>query len=90
VAERKPVTVLPVVIDAATGTTPRIKKLEIQVSGDGGKTWSKAAVAPTGHGAYKAIFATPKGATTISLKSHVVDAAGNVTDLTVIGAYPLK
>ncbi|MGW6278257.1 S8 family peptidase [Kribbella sp. NPDC055071] len=90
VAERKPVTVLPVVIDAAAGTTPRIKKLEIQVSGDGGKTWHKAAVAPTGHGTYKAIFATPKGAPTISLKSHVVDAAGNITDLTVIGAYPLK
>ena len=45
---------------------------------------------PSGHGAYKAIFATPEGAGTISLKSHLVDAGGNVTDLTVIGAYPLR
>lgn len=67
-----------------------IEKLEIQVSGDDGKTWHQAGVVPSGHGAYKAIFATPEGAGTISLKSHLVDAGGNVTDLTVIGAYPLR
>ena len=91
VAERKPVTVLPVVVDAVAGEAlPGIKKLEIQVSGDDGKTWQKAAVAPTGKGTYKAIFATPKDAKTVSLKSHLVDAQGNVTDQTVIGAYPLR
>lgn len=89
-AERKPVTVLPVLIDAQPGASvPALEKLEMQVSGDDGKTWHRAAVAPSGHGTYQAIFATPMNARTISLKSHLVDAAGNVTDLTVIGAYPL-
>ncbi|MGW1340158.1 S8 family serine peptidase [Kribbella sp. NPDC002412] len=90
VAERKPVTVLPVVVDAQPGATlPGIKKLEIQVSGDDGKTWQKAAVAPTGKGVYKAIFATPKDAKSVSLKAHLIDAQGNVTDQTVIGAYSI-
>ena len=89
-AERKPVTVLPVLIDAQPGATvPGIKKLEIQVSGDGGKTWHPAGVVPSVHGAYKAIFATPNGAT-ISLKSHLLDAKNNTTDLTVINAYPVR
>jgi subtilisin family serine protease len=91
VAERKPVTVLPVVVDGVPGQDlPRVKKLEIQVSGDDGKTWQKAAVAPTGKGTYTAIFATPKAAKTVSLKAHLVDAQGNITDQTVIGAYPLR
>jgi hypothetical protein len=47
-------------------------------------------VVPTGKGTYKAIFATPAGAKSVSLKAHVVDAGGNVTDQTVIGAYPLR
>ncbi|MEV5963280.1 S8 family peptidase [Kribbella sp. NPDC051952] len=91
VAERKPVSVLPVVVDAQPGATvPRIKKLEIQVSGDDGKSWHKAGVVPSGHNGYTAIFATPKGAKTISVKSHLVDADGNITDLTVISAYQLR
>ena len=69
---------------------PAIKTLEIQVSGDSGKTWRPAGVVPACHGTYKAIFATPKGALTISLKSHLVDAQGNITDLTVVNAYPLR
>ncbi|MFI7067887.1 hypothetical protein ACIBL3_43315 [Kribbella sp. NPDC050124] len=90
VAERKPVTVLPVVVETQPGATlPGIKKLEIQVSGDDGKSWQKAAVAPTGKGAYKAIFATPKDAKSVSLKAQLVDAQGNVTDQTVIGAYSI-
>jgi subtilisin family serine protease len=91
VAERKPVTVLPLVVEAQPGQSlPTIRKLTIQVSGDDGKTWRDAAVAPTGHGGYKAIFVTPKNATKISLKSHLVDGAGNVTDLTVIAAYSMR
>jgi hypothetical protein len=91
IAERKPVTVLPVVVDGVPGQAlPVVKKLEIQVSGDDGKTWQKAAVAPTGKGTYKAIFGTPKDAKTVSLKAQLVDAEGNVTDQTVIGAYPLR
>jgi subtilisin family serine protease len=91
IAERKPVTVLPVVVEGVPGQAlPVVKKLEIQFSGDDGKTWQKAAVAPTGKGTYKAIFATPKDAKTVSLKAQLVDAKGNVTDQTVIGAYPLR
>ena len=90
VAERKPVTVLPVVVDAQAGQElPVIRKLTVQVSGDGGKTWKNAAVAPIGHGRYKAIFQTPAGKS-VSLRSHLVDGAGNVTDLTVIGSYAMR
>jgi hypothetical protein len=64
-------------------------QLELQVSGDDGKTWHAAAVVPAGKGAYKAIFATPKGAGTVSLKAHLVDAGGNITDQTTIAAYAL-
>ena len=66
-----------------------IRKLTVQVSGDGGKTWKNAAVAPIGHGRYKAIFQTPAGKS-VSLRSHLVDGAGNVTDLTVIGSYAMR
>ncbi len=91
VADRKPVTVLPFTLVAQPdGALPAVKKVELQVSGDDGKTWHKAAVVPAGHGSYQAIFATPKGAKTISLKAHVLDTHGNTADQTTIGAYPLR
>jgi hypothetical protein len=65
-----------------------IRELTVQVSGDNGTTWSAAAVAPVGHGHYKAIFKTPAGPT-VSLRSHLVDGAGNATDLTVISSYAM-
>jgi subtilisin family serine protease len=89
--KRSPVTVLPVLVDGLPeATLPEVKKLRIQVSGDDGKTWHPAAVVPAGHGAYRAIFATPKDAKTVSLKAHLVDAEGNITDQTTIAAYPLR
>jgi subtilase family protein len=91
VVQRRPVSVLPVVIDPQPGATlPRIKTLEIKVSGDEGRTWRAAKVAAAGQGRYKAIFATPDSAATISLRSRLVDADGNTTDQTVINAYPLN
>jgi hypothetical protein len=79
------------IVDGVPGQpVPGIRKLELQISGDAGTTWSKATVTPTGHCEYKAVFTTPKDATTISLKAHLIDADGNVTDQTVIGAYPLR
>ncbi|WP_433016549.1 S8 family serine peptidase [Kribbella sp. CA-294648] len=88
-AKRLPVTVLPVTLTGQSGATlPAVKKLELKVSGDDGKTWKPASVVRVGAG-YKAIFATPKGGA-ISLKAHLVDAAGNTTDQTVIGAYLLR
>jgi hypothetical protein len=79
------------VVEAQPGQAlPKIRKLTVQYSGDDGKTWRDAAVAPTGHGGYKAIFVTPKNARGISLKAHLVDGAGNMTDLTVIAAYSMR
>ena len=84
-AKRTPVTVLPLAL-AGTATAP-VKKLTVQVSGDGGTTWSTASVISDGTG-YKAVFPTPAG-TSISLKAQVVDTAGNATTQTVIAAYQL-
>jgi hypothetical protein len=90
VVRRTPISVLPIVIDPQPSTTlPRIKKLEIQVSGDGGKTWRPAKVQTLGAGTYQATFATPDNAARISLRSHLIDAYGNSLDQTVIDAYPL-
>ena len=87
--KRTPVTVLPVLLNTLPGAKlPAVKKLEVRVSGDDGKTWQKAAVVRVGQG-YQAIFATPKGKT-VSLKAHLVDAGGNTTDQTTIAAYPLR
>ncbi|MFD7159674.1 S8 family peptidase [Kribbella sp. NPDC059898] len=89
-ADRKPITVLPVVVDPQAGVAlPLIRKLTVQVSGDEGKTWHNAAVVPIGHGRYKAIFETPEGQS-VSLRSKLVDGSGNQTDLTVIKAYILR
>ncbi|MFB6718876.1 S8 family peptidase [Kribbella sp. NPDC056345] len=90
VVQRKPVSVVPLVIDAQPGATVLgVKKLAIQVSGDGGTTWHPASVAATGGGAYQATFATPDGAARISLRSSLIDADGNTIEQTVIDAYPL-
>ncbi|MGW6278258.1 S8 family serine peptidase [Kribbella sp. NPDC055071] len=91
IADRTTVTSLPVTVVAQEGATvPKLRTVTVKVSGDDGKTWHDAAVAPTGHGTYKAIFVTPKGAKAISLRAHVVDRDGNVFDETTIGAYPLR
>jgi subtilisin family serine protease len=88
--KRTPITVLPVLVDGLPGATlPKVKKLTIQVSGDGGKTWHPAAVVPVGTG-YRAIFVTPKGAKSVSLKANLIDAGGNTTEQTTIAAYPLR
>jgi hypothetical protein len=87
---RSPVTVLPIRLTAQPGSTalPAVKKLELKVSGDDGKTWKPAAVVRTGAG-YRAIFVTPKGGS-VSLRAHLVDAVGNTTDQTTIGAYQFR
>lgn len=88
--KRSPVTVLPIHLTAQPGSTklPAVKKLELKVSGDDGKTWKPATVVRTGSG-YQAIFVTPKGGA-VSLRAHLVDAAGNTTDQTTIGAYQFR
>jgi hypothetical protein len=88
--KRSIVSVLPIQLTAQPGSTklPAVKKLELKVSGDDGRTWKPAAVVRSGSG-YKAIFVTPKGGA-VSLKAHLVDAAGNTTDQTTIGAYQFR
>ncbi len=96
IADRTPVTVLPVFLvggrtpDNKDRPLPAIKSVQVQVSGDDGKTWQRASVTGAGRGEYKAVFATPKGAKAVSLKTKAVDAAGNVTEQTTIRAYPLR
>jgi len=91
VARRTPVSVLPFGLVAQPGAAvPSIRKVELEVSGDDGKTWHPATVAPCGASNYQATFATPENAKSISLRAHVTDAQGNVTDQTTIAAYPLS
>ncbi|NEA31598.1 S8 family serine peptidase [Streptomyces sp. SID13031] len=88
--KRSAVTVLPIHLTAQPGNAalPAVKKLDLKVSGDDGKSWKSATVVRVGSG-YQAIFATPKGGS-VSLKAHLVDAAGNTTDQTTIGAYQFR
>ncbi|WP_344215790.1 hypothetical protein [Kribbella sancticallisti] len=60
-----------------------VKNVEVQVSGDDGVTWKPTAVVRSATG-YTALFDTP-GGPTVSLKSRIVDTAGNTTEQTVIG-----
>lgn len=89
-AARPTVTTLPVQVVAQPGQpVPAVRKAELAVSGDGGATWKNAPLVPLGGGKYQAVFGTPAGSA-VSLKAKIVDAAGNVTEQTVIGAYLLK
>ncbi|MGN9777102.1 hypothetical protein ACTMS0_15255 [Micromonospora sp. H33] len=85
-----PVTVLPVTLipqpEARVGT---VRRLTVQVSGDQGRTWRSARVVPAGDRAYRAVFRTPPGARTVSLRATLVDSHGNRLTQTIINAYPL-
>lgn len=88
---RRPVLSIPFQLEAQPGATlPAAKKVELQVSGDDGKTWRRAAVVPAGKNAYRAIVATPAGAKYISLRSHLTDADGTTADLTVLRAFGVR
>nr|WP_238355699.1 S8 family serine peptidase [Kribbella sandramycini] len=91
VAERTPVTVLPIALEAQRdGVLPKIRSVSTQISGNAGKTWSKATVTADGRGGYRATFVTPKGAAAVSLKTKIVDESGFVTEETTYEAYPLR
>ncbi|WP_405055817.1 S8 family serine peptidase [Kribbella sp. NBC_01505] len=84
-ATRTKVTTLPVVVD---GPAKHLKSLKVEVSGDNGATWTTAKVRQTSAG-YLATFITPAGSS-ISLRAHLVDRAGNTTDQSTTSAYHLK
>jgi hypothetical protein len=88
---RRPVLTFPFQLEAQVGMSlPKAKKVELQVSGDDGKTWRRAGVVPAGKDAYRAIVALPKGAKYVSLKSRVTDADGTTAELTVIRAFGVQ
>ncbi|MEV6282588.1 S8 family serine peptidase [Kribbella sp. NPDC051770] len=87
---RSPVTVLPVRLQGAPGVRlPAVRELSVQVSGDAGKTWRPARVVRVGADEYRAVFPTPAGPS-VALRARTVDAAGNSTDQTVIGAWMIR
>ncbi|MGW6278373.1 S8 family peptidase [Kribbella sp. NPDC055071] len=63
------------------------KAVSVWVSGDGGKTWTKATVVSKRHGNYVASFKTPATAKLIALKSVVTDKSGNTATQTITNAY---
>ncbi|WP_405058413.1 S8 family peptidase [Kribbella sp. NBC_01505] len=65
-----------------------VKSVQVWVSGDAGKHWTKATVVAKRKGNYVATFKTP--AKTIALKSVVTDRAGNTATQTVTNAYRLR
>ena len=64
---------------------PKIAKVSVQVSVNGGKTWTPATVTGSG-GTYQARFAAPSGKL-ISLRTTVTDAAGGQISETITSAY---
>lgn len=86
---RRPVLSIPVSLGAQAGAKPApVRRLAIQVSGDDGRTWRPAAVLPAGNG-YRAIFATPAKAKSLSFRSGLTDTAGATATQTVIAAVLL-
>jgi hypothetical protein len=88
---RQPLSILP--LDVATQPGAKVgavKQVTLQVSGDGGKTWTRASVVRSGKADYKAIFRTPAGAKLISLRSTLVDRDGNTVSQTVLNAYRIR
>ncbi|MFJ8764887.1 S8 family peptidase [Streptomyces clavifer] len=65
------------------------KSLSVQVSYNGGKTWSKAPVL-TNKSKRTLSLSHPKKATSVSLKAKLTDKQGNTYQVTIVKAYLLK
>ncbi len=79
--------ILPVTVQQqATGTGTVPKSLTIDVSFDGGTTWSSAVVVAN----VFAIVQHPNDATSVSLRAKATDRAGNTVEQTLINAYKLN
>lgn len=88
-ARRTPVTTVPFLIqsqpDATVGTPT---ELRVEASGDGGRTWQPATVAPAaGENAYTARFRTPAGGDSVALRAYLADSHGNTVQERILGAY---
>nr|WP_238354867.1 S8 family serine peptidase [Kribbella sandramycini] len=89
--QRTPISVLPFTAVTQPGApVPTLRTVTLEISGDDGRTWHQATVTPQGANKYQATFPTPENARSISLRSQVIDAQGNSTELTTLRAYTLK
>jgi hypothetical protein len=62
----------------------------VSVSFDGGLVWTAAHVAANPASGFTVSYTNPSGASTASLRIHVVDADGGVLDQTIINAYAIS
>ncbi|MEU4197485.1 hypothetical protein AB0E69_36695 [Kribbella sp. NPDC026611] len=87
---RTPVTRFPVIVVPSGGATlPKLRSAKLQYSADG-KSWQDAVLRRAGEGRYVATFPTPASGDSISLKTTLIDAAGNSSELTTMDAYHLR
>jgi subtilisin family serine protease len=78
----KPVTVLPVTPSSAVST------IRVEFSTDGGTTWRAATLGrPDRNGTYRATFATPSTAKTVSLRTALTTTDGTAVTQTTANAY---
>lgn len=75
------------VTNAAVG---RLALPSVEVSSDGGTTWRRATVVPTGDSTYQAVFAKPAGAKSLSLRAKARDSAGNTVEQTILDAVGVR
>ena len=66
------------------------KKLAVDVSYDGGKTWGKAKLVRTSADGWSALLRHPAGAGHVSLRATARDTAGNTVTQRIIQAYRLR
>ncbi|MGC4943527.1 S8 family serine peptidase [Kribbella sp. DT2] len=85
---RTPVSKLPLEFVTSQGPVDP-KKVELQVSGDDGRSWQPAKVVRSGR-SFVAVFRTPPGATSVSLKVKATAADQSTAELSTIRAYGLK
>ncbi|MGW6934878.1 S8 family peptidase [Lentzea sp. NPDC054927] len=77
------VLLVPLKVEQAENT-PKVKRVNVEVSFDDGKTWKQVQVAGD-----KAIVHHPKDAKFASLRAKTTDAAGNTGEVTIIRAYKI-
>ena len=67
-----------------------MEKLAVDVSYDGGKTWSKAKLVRTSADGWSALLRHPAGTGYVSLRASARDTAGNTVTQRIIQAYRLR
>ncbi|MBO4206096.1 S8 family serine peptidase [Micromonospora echinofusca] len=81
---------IPVTVERQPGAPAAdVRTLTVDVSYDGGRTWTPTAVRPGAHG-WVARVVHPAGTGHASLRATATDSAGNTVGQYVIGAYRLK